>query len=525
MRNDDHHFNQTYRQIVEGTAILSISSLVAKILSAVYRVPFQNLVGNVGFYTYQQVYPLYGLAVTISLTGMPVFISQVVAKYDDFEDQRAVARRLLLPLWLVGLAMAALLWLLAPQLGQLMGDRPLGLVIRGVAPVFFLAPVIAAARGFRQGRLELMPTAISQLGEQTVRVALVIVVAWLAVNNHWNAYVMGHYAMLASVAGSVTAVVILLPTVKTLLQPGKAQRAPQIHAWRALWTGGGLLCLLAGLMVLLQLVDAFTVKKALVNAGLSPLAARSLKGVFDRAQPLVQLGLVIANSFIALLMPGLSRAQREQSDRQYWRLYDMMVHYCLVISFLAAGGLVALMPQINELLFKSRAGSMALALEMVAIVLAALINCFASVMQTQGRLKALAGAIFAGLFVKAAVNSWLVTQLKIAGAAVGTILALLVMVVVCYAGMPKRRQNAGRFSFAAKLILVTAIMMTIARVTALGLEALVGTSRVSEILVVAVAVIVGVAVALGLLVVTHLLTAEELTLVPGGSLLNRWGKE
>lgn len=49
--------NRQMKHVVRGAFILSLASLVTKILSAVYRVPFQNLVGNTGFYVYQQIYP------------------------------------------------------------------------------------------------------------------------------------------------------------------------------------------------------------------------------------------------------------------------------------------------------------------------------------------------------------------------------------------------------------------------------------------------------------------------------------
>ena len=48
------------RQMMQGALVLSLAAFIAKILSAVYRVPFQNMVGNTGFYVYQQVYPIYG---------------------------------------------------------------------------------------------------------------------------------------------------------------------------------------------------------------------------------------------------------------------------------------------------------------------------------------------------------------------------------------------------------------------------------------------------------------------------------
>ena len=52
------------KTLLKGALILSLASLIAKILSAFYRVPFENIVGNTGVYFYQQVYPLSGIGIT-----------------------------------------------------------------------------------------------------------------------------------------------------------------------------------------------------------------------------------------------------------------------------------------------------------------------------------------------------------------------------------------------------------------------------------------------------------------------------
>jgi hypothetical protein len=68
------------RQVMHGALVLTLASLIAKILSALYRIPLQNLVGDEGFYVYQQVYPIYGIAMTLALSGLPQFISKYVAE-------------------------------------------------------------------------------------------------------------------------------------------------------------------------------------------------------------------------------------------------------------------------------------------------------------------------------------------------------------------------------------------------------------------------------------------------------------
>ncbi|RSU08920.1 hypothetical protein CBF29_12730 [Vagococcus elongatus] len=52
MSKNKHHL------LIRGTYFLAATSLIVKILSAVYRVPFQNIVGDEGFYIFQQVYPI-----------------------------------------------------------------------------------------------------------------------------------------------------------------------------------------------------------------------------------------------------------------------------------------------------------------------------------------------------------------------------------------------------------------------------------------------------------------------------------
>ncbi|MFN1208599.1 polysaccharide biosynthesis protein, partial [Enterococcus lactis] len=49
---------------------------------------------------------------------------------------------------------------------------------------------------------------------------------------------------------------------------------------------GGTICMLSSLMVLMQLVDSFTVRKGLLLNGLNLIDSQAVKGIYDRGQPL-----------------------------------------------------------------------------------------------------------------------------------------------------------------------------------------------------------------------------------------------
>ena len=85
---------KTMKTVMQGALLLSVASLIAKILSAVYRVPFQNMVGNTGFYVYQQIYPIYGIGMTFALSGLPMFISKLVAENETAEAKLTLVSRI-----------------------------------------------------------------------------------------------------------------------------------------------------------------------------------------------------------------------------------------------------------------------------------------------------------------------------------------------------------------------------------------------------------------------------------------------
>ena len=69
-------------RLVKGALLLTLAGLISKILSAGYRIPLQNLTGDFGFYVYQQVYPLLGMMMILSLYGLPSAISKLTAEIE-----------------------------------------------------------------------------------------------------------------------------------------------------------------------------------------------------------------------------------------------------------------------------------------------------------------------------------------------------------------------------------------------------------------------------------------------------------
>ena len=114
--------SKSSQNLMAGAGILTLAGIIAKVLSAVYRIPFQNLVGNTGFYVYQQVYPLYGIGVVLALSGWPLFISKIITEQIDNERKQLVARRLFWVLFIISCLLFLFVYGGAPLLALGMGN-------------------------------------------------------------------------------------------------------------------------------------------------------------------------------------------------------------------------------------------------------------------------------------------------------------------------------------------------------------------------------------------------------------------
>ncbi|GAX02358.1 putative polysaccharide biosynthesis protein [Secundilactobacillus silagei] len=523
---------KTMKTVMQGALLLSVASLIAKILSAVYRVPFQNMVGNTGFYVYQQIYPIYGIGMTFALSGLPMFISKLVAESETAQTKLALLSRIFV--LLAGFSLLLFLGLqgLAVPIASGMGDPGLAPIIRAVSWMFLFSPFLAISRGYFQGEYDMRPTALSQLVEQTVRVTVILVVAYWAMKHQWNVYRMGTWTMSSAAIAAVFASAVMLYYVRhqhvkfiaAIHQPVDQTYSSLV---KRLLIEGGTISLFASMMVLLQLVDSFTVMRGLMIQGLPSLTAKSIKGVYDRGQPLVQLGLVVATSFSSSLLPSLTEALNRGNHRQFVRQANTVVRISVAIATAAAVGLVALMPEVNVLLFGNQQGTGMLSVYVLSIIFATLIMIDNSILQSLNQFAVTIAGLTIGLLVKVVFNQWAVVHFGAIGASWITVVALLVMAGFLRQQLRKEQLRAFKRGFLLKLVLIAVIMLISVRlVIPVGSWLTAAwTPRMAALVEAVLGILVGVIVFMYLALKFKLLTLREWLLLPQADRWLRWFKK
>lgn len=418
----------TMKSFMKGAVLLTIAGFIVKLLSAIYRVPFQNLVGDQGFYIYQQVYPFVAIFGIWTSYGFAVAISKLLA--DNHQSaHRAILRIAFIYVAAISITVFVLLFFGAEMLASWMGDAKLDSLLKvGAFAVLLMAP-LAILKGFFQSRNDMAPVAYAQVIEQGLRVSVILIGTWIVISRGFSLYAAGQMAMLGAVAGGFGAVMLLLLYFRRHSSFFKQHSSVQTWSVIKEMTAISLSVSMSSLiLVLFQLVDSFTVFRLLEESGFARMTAMEQKGIYDRGQPLVQFGILIATSLTLAIVPLVARTSRNTTGRSADMYARLAFRVSFLFAFAAAVGLTFIMPYVNETLFQTREQSWTLIIFSWQIVWMSLLLIMTAMLHGLGKVRVPAVLLILGLVVKVICNLLLLPVWGVAGAAVAGNIGLAVIV-------------------------------------------------------------------------------------------------
>src|SRR3954465_7260448 len=109
-------------KLLRGTFILTLGTILSKVIGLVYVIPFYQIVGKQGTQLYSYGYVPYTIFISIATAGVPLAVSKFIAKYNALEEY-AVGRKLfksgLMVMSLTGFAAFLIMYLAAPVLAEM----------------------------------------------------------------------------------------------------------------------------------------------------------------------------------------------------------------------------------------------------------------------------------------------------------------------------------------------------------------------------------------------------------------------
>lgn len=421
---------------LKSTAILAVATLLSKVLGSIFRIPLQNIAGDDVLGIFTIIYPVYMIALTLSVAGIPVAISQLIAKSVHLKQENQlyiIYKSASILALLFGFISFSIIYLFIDPISYAIGGPETKLALLIVSFTLLISPYMAVYRGYFQGFSDMKPTGYSQVLEQFVRVTIILVMAYVLVQKGLASDQIAGWIMIGSVAGAFVSLIYLLKLFYS--SPLKPKKEKLTFANFKLTSKEILklsipICIGAITMALLNFVDSVTIPASLRAIGLSNKEITYTYGIYGRGLSLVQIVTVVATSMVLPLIPlmtGMLARDEKQEARTIIEKTHFLTH---LISWPAAIGILALALPINKALFTNTVGSNTLAIIGFSSVFTALVLLGTGILQGMNKAKVAAYLILGGTILKVVTNYVFVAKFGLIGAAYSTLLVYIVLFIV-----------------------------------------------------------------------------------------------
>ncbi|MNW33113.1 putative cell division protein YtgP [compost metagenome] len=514
--------------LLKGAAVLSVAAIITKLLGTLQKIPLQNIGGDGVFGIYNTVYPFYTILITLATAGFPTVVSKFVAERHVLggeAEKREVLRVATGVMALLGIVGSMTMYFGAPFISRLIGSSHLVPALRSAAPALLFIPLSASLRGYFQGLQDMMPTAVSQVIEQAVRVTVMIVLLlYLSGIDASESLVAGGALAGSAAGGAAGLIVVLLYWRKYNKKTSKREYRAVANQTGNHTKGLSLLremlyyaipvCLAALAVPLISLVDTFTLPRLLTESS-DELGTMIEVGVYNRGIPLVQLVTMLASSLSVLFIPVLAEMNLRGDREGIRKQSGLALKWFWLIGLASSTGLAILAEPINIMLYEDGTGTNTMIWIAWTAAPSALVAVTAALLQGLGVVRAPALNLLAAAAIKTALNVLLVPQLGITGAAIAGIAAYTAAAALNLALLLQQVQLRPRLVDAVLRPLAAVLAMSAAvLLLRLGADAVLPHGRLLAALESLLGVLLGAAVFAAAVLRTRLLSAAELAALP-----------
>ena len=513
-----------------GAAILAAGIVIVKIIGAVFKIPLLNILGETGAADFNNAYNIYAMLLTLSTAGLPVALSKMVSEANTLGKHRQAQRifRVSFTVFLtLGVLSFALMWWGNDYLASLLHNPRAAYGIRALAPAVVCVGCLSAFRGYAQGRFHMTPTAVSQIIEALCKLVIGLALALWLLREGYPDYIAAAGAIMGVTIGTIISLIYM-----ALDHLRHRERAEDNEAC----DGGGAIfrrllaiaipiTLSASMVSIITLIDTSLVQGQLQNAlGMTLDESRALYGTYSACMTLYNLPSSLMIALTASVIPTVSAALIRRDRAHTARVVGSSFRVTALLAFPMGFGLWALAEPIFKLLYSrydATLGGPLLATLGIASIFVCIMLITNSILQSYGRVNVPIVTMLIGGVVKIALNYNLVAipSVNIHGAPIGTLVcfaltALLNLVIVART----MEDKPNYFALFFKPLLASFLMAMCAKLTYRLLTRVIvlSSARLSLILCVGGAIGVAVVVYAALVFLLHIITKDDLALLPKG---------
>ncbi len=525
-------------RFIKGAAVLAAAGLFTKVLGAVFRIPLTGLIGANGLSYYNVAYAVYSALVVMSTAGLPIAISRMVSERmakREYRYAHKIFRVSLIVMLVIGALSFIPTFFGADVIAHFVRNDKAALGLRAIAPALVFVPLFSSFRGYFNGRQNMVPTAVSEMSEQFVRVATGLTLAYLLMPKGAEYAAAG--ATFGASAGAFAGLLViwLIYTFNKALtyddlDAGSRNEASSLTIAKELLVISIPIIIGSEMMPIMNLIDSGMIMRVLQESGWSLEESKYMFGLLGYCSPLIALPWIVTQAVGVSMVPAVSREYGLGNMDEVHEHVRLGYRTTMILGMPSALGMAVLSLPILRLLYWSRPeecedAAPLLTVMAFSIILSSNMQASTSVLQAVGKQMIPVRNLFIGCIGKFIVTFILlrVHSINIMGACIGTLTAYFIAMLLNELSVKKYTgvtiDYKGTY---LKPALATAVMSLTAAGVYKGAGVLIGASGragegISTMLAVMCAVIVYVIAVFRL----RAITVDELKDLPAGDKLER----
>lgn len=444
---------------VKGALITTLGIVIAKILGIVYVIPFHAIIGDEGGALYGYAYTIYTLFVSLASAGVPLAISKLVSEYQTMGYYKAKRR-----VFLVGREVALITGfvsfiiilitasLLAKAvLGDVVGGntvKDVTFVIRVIGTAILIVPTLSIYRGYFEGHRLFSPPSISQVLEQLLRVAIIVLGSYMAIKVFkLNLSKAVGIALFGATMGAILSYIYLvdkrMKNKKVFNEKIRAVNEPKISnktIFKKIVYYAVPFIMIDIFKSLYNYVDMFTVVKGLVNyANFSAIDAEVIYSMLSTwANKFNMILLAISTGVVVSLIPNLTESIVKKDHTQIEKKINQALSILLYLTIPMTFGISFLAKPIWLLFYgESTYGSSVLSYYIFVGFFIGLFTSLIIMIQTLKDRKMVLISLITGVTIKIILNNYLLKAFyntsfpAFYGVITASIIGYLVSSIIC----------------------------------------------------------------------------------------------
>lgn len=528
--------------LVKNASFLMVAALISKIIGMLYKSPLSSALGGKSFALFQFAQNAYFILLMIASFSIPQAVSKVMAEKIAFKRYRDAQRVFYCALLYAAVAGGAVALFCIFGTSLLVPDNMANarLALQMLAPTIFLSGILGVFRGYFQAYRNMMPTSLSQIIEQIFVAVVALLMSNVMIDHfrgqgdaavqRWGAA----GATMGTGAGVAAALLFMLLVYflnkKIIRRRIRRDRASLNESYSVLMKSIVLIIMpiifSAFIYNVNGYVNSYMYTGIMGHRGMDQDLLQNLYAEYGYFMTLINIPLTLASTAPTSMIPEVSAHYAMRDIRTANAKVDRATWISMLISIPAAVGLAVLSGPITRLIFPTTNGAAGelLILGAVTIILNGNSNISNGVLQGIGKpnIPMIHAAVALAADVVVMAILMLFTDLGIYGVVISMIVYAVVMCLLNDRSMKKYMgyRNPWRSAYLYPL-LASVPMGLVAGGAYYGLYYLLP----SNILCLAVSVVLAVLVYFVVYLAASKPGREELSALPGGHLIYRFGKK